>query len=113
VEWLRRGGVPARNGGRGGRDWKIDTWNRDPGIDRRERILEAGIHFFRRFFHPAPVGTLNQLEVPQLIRAYFKKLFRGNLMVELDKPVAISGQCRQEIGESVPNFSFWLAPSGV
>jgi hypothetical protein len=62
----------ARIEGYDGRNWGIELLNNQPEFDRKEKILEAGVHFFRMFFYPAAVGALNQLEVSQLIRANFE-----------------------------------------
>ena len=62
------------------------------------------------FFHPAAVGTLNQFEISQLIRAYFKQLLGRNLMVEMDEPVAISGQNRKDITFGLSQNRFFLQP---
>lgn len=62
----------ARIEGYDGRNWGIELLNIQREFDRKEKISEAGVHFFRMFFYPAAVGALNQLEVSQLIRANFE-----------------------------------------
>jgi len=56
----------------------MEFLNIGAGVVRKDKFLEAGIHLLRMFFHPSAVGTLNELEVSQLIRAYFKQLVCRN-----------------------------------
>jgi hypothetical protein len=76
TEWLRRRRVPARIGRLDGRNWKIEPRNRDPGVDRRERILEAGIDEFQAVRHH-PFGDRHGGHVSSPSTRAIRSLSRG------------------------------------